>query len=371
MLRAPFRGDLGKHVVVIAADEGFIGQVVVLQPAIRVGDVAHLHVEHGDRRRGVLDEGLEPGVRASELLLRQTAVGHVDVGIHVAAAGYGHAADLEHLAGELLPLVDVGRRAQKRLEPVGDHRLDLSGTVVAPLGPEAHELLERWVRVGEERFGHVQQRPVELVAGSQPEVAVDQRDAAGEVVDHHLQRIGLSAYPRDVGADGDEAVDRAVRIKARNDDRFEPDLAAALGAVAELAAPRLAGTDDRPHFIDEFARVPSGAQQVVVLSDKLLLAVAGDVAEAAVDLQQAPVGVRHGNAEMLLERLPVGVEAIGRCAGLVHEVQRRQRRPRRLAIGGPDARGAQAVCVGQSRSLAVRGCLEPRRRPQQFANTSN
>ena len=253
----------------VATDERFLGELVVVKPTVRVGDVAHFRIEHGDSGRCVLDESGERRVRAHELQLGMPALGYVNIGVEVSVAGNGDAGNLEHLAGVLIPFLDDRNRTQKRLEPVGDCLLHGKlRSVVAALGAEANERLELRMTVREQRLGQIEQRPVEPVA-HEPSVAIDERDAAGEIVDHRLQRLRLLADQRDVGADGDEPLDRAFAIEARDDDRFKPDIGAALAAIAELAAPGSAGVHDVPHLLERFRRVLAGAQHLIRLPEEL------------------------------------------------------------------------------------------------------
>ncbi len=63
MVAFPFFGNLGEDFIVRFSEDIRFAQMVILQPAAAERQVAHLPIEHGDRRRSVLDEGLqlEPG----------------------------------------------------------------------------------------------------------------------------------------------------------------------------------------------------------------------------------------------------------------------------------------------------------------------
>jgi hypothetical protein len=58
---APVFGNLGKHLVMRASDDVSVArEAILVDPALGLDDVAHLHVEHRDRGRCVLDEDGEP-----------------------------------------------------------------------------------------------------------------------------------------------------------------------------------------------------------------------------------------------------------------------------------------------------------------------
>ena len=106
-------------------------------------------------------------------------------------------------------------------------------------------------------------------------------------------------------------LDLACAVEAWDDDRLEPDIGAALGTIAELAAPRLAGVNDAPHVFERLQGVLAGAQQLVGLPEELGLGIADDFAEPLVHLEQVSVAVGDRYAEVVFERLPVAVEAVG------------------------------------------------------------
>ena len=100
------------------------------------------------------------------------------------------------------------------------------------------------------------------------------------------------------------------RLKRGMTIELEPNVGATLGAIAELAAPCFAGVDDAPHVFEAFGRLLAGAQQLVRLPEELGLGVADDLAEPLVHLEQASAAIGDRNAEVILERLAVAVEAV-------------------------------------------------------------
>ena len=242
-------------------------------------------------------------------------VGHVEVGVEVRAAFDRHAAYFQHPARRLVALCGDRHRAEQRVKASLDGLLDRSRPIVAALGPEAHERFQLRRLTCEERVGQFQQRAVKAIAGDEAQIAVDQGEAAGKVVDGRLQRLRLLADRRDVGADRYEALDLAVTIEARDDDGFKANIGTALGPIAQLAAPSAAGVDRLPHLLEGLQRLPARAEHLVGLADELGFGVADDLAKAIVHLKQAAGGIRHGDAEVLFERLLVAGEPIGDLAG--------------------------------------------------------
>ena len=133
--------------------------------------------------------------------------------------------------------VVIGTGLSSVFEALADDFLDGAGPVVAALGPEADKRFELRRVAREERVRQPQQRTVESVAGDQSQLAIDQGDAAGKIIDRRLQCLRLLADRCDVGADRYEALDLAVAIEARDDDGFEPHVGAAFCAIAQLATP--------------------------------------------------------------------------------------------------------------------------------------
>ena len=238
-------------------------------------------------------------------------VRHVDIGIEVGAAFNGNAADLQNAARELVALRGDRHRAQQRLQPLADNLVDPVRSVVTALGSIAHERLELGRLAHEEWIRKIEQRAVQPIARNEAQLAVDQRQAAGEVVDRRLQCLRLLADSGDIGADGDEAFDLAGVIEARNDDGFEADVGAVLGAVAELASPRFSRMNGLPHLGERLAGLAPGTEHLIGFADELGLCIADHLAKAIVHLQQSSAGVGDGDAEVLFERPPVAVETIG------------------------------------------------------------
>ena len=113
VLDLPALGHIRENFVVIAADEGFVGQTVIVQPAIGMRDVAHVGVEHGDGRGGVLDEGFQRRMRPLQLRFGAPLVRHVEVRVEVGAAVDGDAADFQYTSRYLIALGGEGHRTQQ------------------------------------------------------------------------------------------------------------------------------------------------------------------------------------------------------------------------------------------------------------------
>ena len=73
----PALGDLRKHVVVAAADQVLIAQLVVGQPALAVDEIPHVAVEHRHRRGRVLHEKAHLVGASLDRLLGASAFGEV------------------------------------------------------------------------------------------------------------------------------------------------------------------------------------------------------------------------------------------------------------------------------------------------------
>ena len=139
-------------------------------------------------------------------------LGDVGVGRHEAGAvGQRLAADREHGAVGPLALEVVGLELAREFHARAHLLLDVAGAVLAALGVVAESLLERRAAGCEEVIGILEQAPLLGVTEHQLQVAVEERDAAWEVVDdgleqpHTLMQGLAGGVARWCGAGGDGA----------------------------------------------------------------------------------------------------------------------------------------------------------------------
>ena len=190
---------------------------------VAVALVAQHHAVVGVEQRVGIVQSVDRAAqqRACPLHLGLGAVACADVGVggDEAATRHRAAADLQRCAvgAHTLELVRLDRRTGAGDDGLhGDLRV--AGAVFATLGIEADHVLEAGDRALEQRVGKVEQAPKLGVRGHQLQVAVENAQTAGQVLDHAGENftvaphLGFQPVPRGDVLDGADQPQRpAVR----------------------------------------------------------------------------------------------------------------------------------------------------------------
>ncbi len=273
-----------------------------VQGALQLIDRALQHLAHPLR---LLDfGGQRPDRRGLGLLEGAHPRGDVQTDQQQGAPRSGFVEAVHLGAGDVDPQGGTGEPAGAEAAPDIDSHLRRVGFAPFQQKPRGvavgHRLQELPRRFLAAHVGH--QHLVGVVVDQHLAVLVQQRHHhRGDIDDVLDQRllggdVTLQSHlRRDVALNAEKTAGRAVLAPDRHHLQFRQIRRAVLAAVQEPPVPHPAAGDGAPHVLVDAGRRLMVGEQTVVASGHLRRHIAGQALERRIDVQDAPLGVRHRN----------------------------------------------------------------------------